>query len=171
MAFTATVSVSHGTTECITTQIGEDKRRYKMLGGCTVIISLFILGKMYVANAGDSRCIVCRDGKAIEMSFDHKPEDEPELKRIEGAGGHVTPDGRVNGGLNLSRAIGDHLYKTNTSLPLTEQQISPVPDVRTHTLDCKKDSFILLACDGIWNSMTSQEVADFVQERLAKWDF
>ena len=59
-----------------------------------------------------------RDGKAIEMSFDHKPEDAPERERIENAGGRVTPDGRVNGGLNLSRAIGDHAYKTNKSLPL-----------------------------------------------------
>ena len=40
------------------------------------------------------------------MSFDHKPEDEIEMNRIEKAGGKVTPDGRVNGGLNLSRAIG-----------------------------------------------------------------
>ena len=52
------------------------------------------------------------------MSFDHKPEDAPERDRIENAGGRVTPDGRVNGGLNLSRAIGDHAYKTNKSLPL-----------------------------------------------------
>ena len=52
------------------------------------------------------------------MSFDHKPEDTPERDRIENAGGRVTPDGRVNGGLNLSRAIGDHAYKTNKSLPL-----------------------------------------------------
>ena len=50
--------------------------------------------------------MVCRDGKAMEMSFDHKPEDKPELKRIVAAGGKVTSDGRVNGGLNLSRAIG-----------------------------------------------------------------
>ena len=49
---------------------------------------------------------MCRDGQAVEMSFDHKPEDEPEMKRIKNAGGKVTPDGRVNGGLNLSRAIG-----------------------------------------------------------------
>ena len=45
--------------------------------------------------------------KAIEMSFDHKPEDEPEKERINKAGGKVTMDGRVNGGLNLSRAIGE----------------------------------------------------------------
>lgn len=40
------------------------------------------------------------------MSYDHKPEDEVELARIKNAGGKVTMDGRVNGGLNLSRAIG-----------------------------------------------------------------
>jgi protein phosphatase 1G len=50
--------------------------------------------------------VVCRDGKAVEMSADHKPEDEVELNRIRKAGGKVTPDGRVNGGLNLSRALG-----------------------------------------------------------------
>jgi protein phosphatase 1G len=47
---------------------------------------------LFVANAGDSRCIVCRDGKAIEMSADHKPEDQPEMERIEKAGGQVTWD-------------------------------------------------------------------------------
>lgn len=49
---------------------------------------------------------------AIDMSVDHKPEDPPELERIVRANGRVTMDGRVNGGLNLSRAIGDHAYKT-----------------------------------------------------------
>lgn len=59
-----------------------------------------------MANAGDSRCVVSEKGKAIDMSYDHKPEDEVELARIKNAGGKVTMDGRVNGGLNLSRAIG-----------------------------------------------------------------
>ena len=53
---------------------------------------------------------MCRDGKAYEMSADHKPEDEIELNRIKNAGGKVTPDGRVNGGLNLSRAIGNFYH-------------------------------------------------------------
>lgn len=123
---------------------------------------------LYVANAGDSRCIVCRDGKAIEMSFDHKPEDEPERNRINKAGGKVTQDGRVNGGLNLSRAIGDHAYKTNKSLPLQQQMISPVPDVKKLTLQPETDSFIFLACDGIWNSLSSQEVVDFINDKMEK---
>lgn len=45
-------------------------------------------------------------GRALDMSYDHKPEDYMELTRIRNAGGKVTLDGRVNGGLNLSRAIG-----------------------------------------------------------------
>ena len=40
------------------------------------------------------------------MSLDHKPEDDVETKRIVKAGGKVNHDGRVNGGLNLSRALG-----------------------------------------------------------------
>lgn len=47
--------------------------------------------------------------------------------------------------------------------------ISPEPDIRTLQLDPTKDSYIILACDGIWNSLTSQEVIDFVSERLDKY--
>lgn len=46
----------------------------------------------------------------MDMSYDHKPEDEVELARIKNAGGKVTMDGRVNGGLNLSRAIGTFTF-------------------------------------------------------------
>ena len=112
------------------------------------------------------RCVVCRDGQAVEMSFDHKPEDDIEMKRIKNAGGKVTPDGRVNGGLNLSRAIGDHAYKQNKSLSLPEQMISPQPDIRTLEIDPERDSWMILACDGIWNFMSSQEVVDYVHQKI-----
>ena len=62
--------------------------------------------QLTVGNVGDSRCVLCRNGIALEMSMDHKPEDEHELNRIHKAGGKVTCEGRVNGGLNLSRALG-----------------------------------------------------------------
>ena len=57
-------------------QIGEDKRRYKMLGGCTVLVAVFILGKLYVANAGDSRGVLCRNKVAYPMSYDFTPVSE-----------------------------------------------------------------------------------------------
>ncbi|XP_067126174.1 protein phosphatase 1G [Centruroides vittatus] len=134
--------------------------------GCTAVVAVIHGTQLYVANAGDSRCVVSRLGEAIEMSSDHKPEDELERKRIENAGGHVTIDGRVNGGLNLSRAIGDHSYKQNKNLSPKEQMITALPDVRTLTLDVNSDDFMVLACDGIWNFMSSQEVIDFIKDRL-----
>lgn len=118
-----------------------------------------------MANAGDSRCVVCRDGNALEMSFDHKPEDPEEMERIRKAGGRVTLDGRVNGGLNLSRAIGDHAYKTCKDLKAEEQMISALPDIKKVTIT-DKDEFMILACDGIWNSKSSEEVVHFVRKRL-----
>ncbi len=77
--------------------------------GCTAVVALVRGDQLFVANAGDSRCVVCRAGRAVDMSFDHKPEDAPEMERIKKAGGKVTLDGRVNGGLNLSRALGECL--------------------------------------------------------------
>ncbi|CAF5029067.1 unnamed protein product, partial [Rotaria socialis] len=91
--------------------------------------------QLFVANAGDSRCVVCRNGRAIEMSVDHKPEDTEERTRIEKAGYKVTLDGRVSGGLNLSRAIGDHAYKKTAKLPPEEQAITALPDIRMLTLE------------------------------------
>ncbi|XP_024883635.1 probable protein phosphatase CG10417 isoform X1 [Temnothorax curvispinosus] len=136
--------------------------------GCTAVVAILKNNELYVANAGDSRCVLCRDGQAIELSLDHKPEDAPEMERIVKAGGEVTSDGRVNGGLNLSRALGDHAYKRNMVLPPQEQMISALPDVRHITIDPEKDEFMVLACDGIWNFMTSQNVVQFVRNRLSQ---
>ncbi|XP_046827167.1 probable protein phosphatase CG10417 isoform X3 [Vespa velutina] len=136
--------------------------------GCTAVVAILKENELYVANAGDSRCVLCRDGQALELSLDHKPEDEPEMKRIRKAGGKVTFDGRVNGGLNLSRALGDHAYKQNTVLPPQEQMISALPDVRHITIEPERDEFMILACDGIWNFMSSQDVVQFIKTRLTE---
>lgn len=44
--------------------------------------------------------------------------------------------------------------------------ITALPDVQRLTVDPEKDDFMVLACDGIWNSLTSQEVVDFVRIKL-----
>lgn len=136
--------------------------------GCTAVVGLVRGHCLVVANAGDSRCVVCRLGQALDMSLDHKPEDKTEYNRIRNAGGRVTKEGRVNGGLNLSRAIGDHAYKRNKDLDLRDQMITALPDVKTLDIDPITDEFMVLACDGIWNNMTSQEVVDFVKRELDK---
>ena len=74
--------------------------------GCTANVVLITPKTIYCANAGDSRAIAQQSGKVVELSKDHKPEDSIEIDRITKAGGTVSY-GRVNGGLNLSRALGD----------------------------------------------------------------
>ncbi|VDK68607.1 unnamed protein product [Litomosoides sigmodontis] len=133
--------------------------------GTTACVVVVFKDKVVVSNAGDSRAVMCRNGVAVELSIDHKPEDDIERRRIETAGGEISMDGRVNGGLNLSRALGDHFYKKNASLPLKEQMISALPDVKQYKI-LQDDEFIIIACDGIWNSLTSQEAVDFVRRKI-----
>ncbi|OQR68838.1 protein phosphatase 1H-like [Tropilaelaps mercedesae] len=59
-------------------QIARDKKIYKMPGGCTVLVAIFIFGKLYLANAGDSRAVVCRctRNEVVPMSQDFTPESE-----------------------------------------------------------------------------------------------
>jgi len=136
--------------------------------GTTACVAVIQEGVITVANVGDSRCVVCtKDGVAVDLSEDHKPESEIEKNRVEKAGGKITKDGRVNGGLNLSRALGDHQYKQNTDLPPEEQMISPMPDLQTHTI-AESDEFMLIACDGIWNVLTSDAAISFIREQISE---
>jgi len=134
--------------------------------GCTAVVAVIVKDEIVCANAGDSRCVFSRNGRAVAMSRDHKPNDHDEAMRIHKAGGFVT-DGRVNGSLNLSRALGDMEYKQRTDLSPKEHAVTAFPEVFSCKLH-KDDDFVILACDGIWDVMTNQEAVDFVRERIGK---
>lgn len=140
----------------------------QLQAGCTAVVAVLHGNDLYVANAGDSRAVLCRGGQAFALSEDHKPGQEGERSRIMAAGGFLSNIGgvtRVNGNLNLSRAIGDLKYKTNSGLPANEQIITAEPDVK-HVVLTGNDPFFLLACDGVWDVMTNQQACDFVSQRL-----
>ncbi|KAI8367262.1 phosphatase 2C-like domain-containing protein [Blakeslea trispora] len=135
--------------------------------GCTAIAALVTEDdRIIVANAGDSRGILSIDGKVKPLSYDHKPTDEAEMERIVKAGGFVE-FGRVNGNLALSRAIGDFEFKQNDSLPAEKQVVTCDPDIIDHKIT-KDDEFFVLACDGIWDCMSNQDVVDFVRAGIAE---
>ncbi|XBH72191.1 hypothetical protein VPH35_099548 [Triticum aestivum] len=136
--------------------------------GSTACVAIIRNDQLVVANAGDSRCVISRKGRAHDLSRDHKPELQSEKERIENAGGYIVA-GRVNGSLNLTRAIGDMEMKENKLLPAEKQTVSAEPEVNTVTLS-EDDEFIVLACDGIWDCMSSQQVVDFVHEKLKTED-
>ena len=139
------------------------------------------------ANVGDSRAVLCRAGKAIDLTKDHKPNDPDERRRVEDLGGRVewfgpvdakgrpvsvkrrTKNGnshgfggvyRINRNLALSRAIGDR-----SELPFVSSQV----DIAQIELNDEKDEFVILASDGLWDVFhTSQEAIDLCQGILQR---
>jgi protein phosphatase PTC1 len=93
---------------------------------------------LYSANAGDARGVLCRAGKAVRLTYDHKGSDKQEAKRITDAGGFVM-SGRVNGVLAVTRSLGDSSMKEFVvGAPYT-----------TETELCEDDELLILACDGV----------------------
>ena len=88
--------------------------------GCTANVLLIVNNLLICSNAGDSRCVVAEGGRALALSIDHKPYLKKERDRIYKAGSTVNVEGRIDGNLNLSRAIGDIAHKKNTKLSLQE---------------------------------------------------
>lgn len=133
--------------------------------GCTAVTLLITPTSLHCANAGDSRCVLCRDGRAFPLSNDHKPNLPQELRRIQRARGFVW-NKRVNGVLALSRAIGDFAFKNNPVVAWEEQAVTCVPEVTSVPIERGRDSFVVVACDGIWDVKTNDDVINFVQSRL-----
>ena len=73
----------------------ETSKNNLMVSGSTSVSCLIMPSEsadarvLYTANVGDSRAVLCRGGRAIRLSYDHKASDAAEQKRIEGAGGFV----------------------------------------------------------------------------------
>lgn len=138
---------------------GEDK------SGSTAVCVLISPSHMYIANCGDSRGVVCRDGRVSFSTQDHKPVNPAEKERIVNAGGSVMIQ-RVNGSLAVSRALGDYEYKNVEGKGQCEQLVSPEPEVSVEARNEKEDEFLILACDGVWDVMTNDDLVEFVRSRL-----
>ena len=118
---------------------------------------------------------MCENGKTVELSVDHKPENPFERDRIIKAGAEII-DGRVNGILSLTRAIGDLDYKPHNpprnsdfQWLLNNQMITSVPDVTSVPLH-QGIEFIVIACDGVWDCRTSQQVNLHFQNKLRDYN-
>ncbi|KAI9292419.1 protein phosphatase 2C [Neoconidiobolus thromboides FSU 785] len=108
---------------------------------------------LYTANAGDARAVLCRDGKAIRLTYDHKGSDIQESNRIVSAGGFMM-NNRVNGVLAVTRALGDSSMKDFIiGSPFT-----------TRIDITKQDTFLILACDGLWDVCSDQDAVNLISE-------
>ncbi|XP_069696176.1 probable protein phosphatase 2C T23F11.1 isoform X3 [Periplaneta americana] len=134
------------------------------LAGTTAVAIVLKDNKLYCANVGDSRAIASVGGNVDVLSLDHKPGNDTEIKRIQAAGGWVEFN-RVNGNLALSRALGDFVFKKNEKKKAEEQIVTAYPDVEVREVTSDWE-FLVIACDGIWDVMTNEEVVEFVRLRI-----
>ncbi|KAL8521930.1 hypothetical protein ACS0TY_012184 [Phlomoides rotata] len=132
-----------------------------LASGTTALAALVIGSSLVVANAGDCRAVLCRRGKAIEMSRDHRPVCLRERRRIEASGGYVY-DGYLNGQLNVARALGDWHME---GLKGQDGPLSAEPEVMSTKLT-EEDEFLIIGCDGLWEVFLSQNAVDFARRRL-----
>jgi len=129
--------------------------------GTTAVFAIIRDGIISVANCGDSRAVLGHRGRVVHMSHDHKPTRRDEKRRIHANGGKVK-NGRVLGRLAVSRAIGDFDYKRED-----RHVVSAKPDIEQFRIQSHTD-FIILACDGLWDVMSSEDAVRITYAALAK---
>ncbi|XP_027009110.1 protein phosphatase, Mg2+/Mn2+ dependent, 1Lb isoform X2 [Tachysurus fulvidraco] len=130
--------------------------------GTTCLVAILSDKELTVGNVGDSRGVLCdKDGNAIPLSYDHKPYQLKERKRIKKAGGFISFNGswRVQGILAMSRSLGDYPLK-KLDVVISE------PDIVTFDLDKLQPEFMILASDGLWDAFSNEEAVRFIRERL-----
>ncbi|KAI8613709.1 phosphatase 2C-like domain-containing protein [Chytriomyces sp. MP71] len=145
----------------------------KISSGCTAVAALVRIEDrrtgeddvlvrkrvLYTANVGDARAVLSRNGKALRLSYDHKGSDMHEKQRIMESGGFVV-NGRVNGVLAVTRALGDVTMKDYIiGNPYTTETVLEDAD---HTL--------VLACDGVWDVCSDQDAIDFLAAQQDRMD-
>lgn len=149
----------------IQNQLEKDHPRACQYCGSTAICVIHYMNKnkpmLWVANVGDSRGILCKkNNEVIQLSEDHKPNSNSERSRITNLGGKIYYDGydwRIKD-LSLSRAVGDCEAKP---------YVSHLPQIYRYKLS-KKDKFVILACDGLWDVLSNNKAANFVLKLLER---
>lgn len=122
---------------------------------------------IYVANVGDSLSVMYKNKKAIMLNTEHKPSISSEEDRIYSSGSKII-NNRVEGKLNLTRAIGDFAFKDNLILKPYEQAVICYPEISKFEIDSDVD-FIVMGCDGIWDCVDAQRFCDEINDRLQKF--
>jgi serine/threonine protein phosphatase PrpC len=141
-----------------------NKYLHELNGGTTAVTAIIDKNNVYVANVGDSRAVLSKNGKAVQLTRDHKPNYKEEKERIQNLGGFVNDnDGiwrvlnpKINEGLAVSRAIGDLSYRP---------YVISAPHVGVLQLN-EACHFLILATDGIWDYVANQEAVDVVNNSL-----
>jgi len=132
--------------------------------GTTANIMLIKNGIIYVANVGDSLSVMYKNKKAYNLNREHQIIMDSEKERVLKSGATITGY-RINGMLNLTRAIGDLRFKSKLELKRHEQSVISLPEI-TKIEDTEDIDFIIMGCDGVWDCVKRQMVCDYVEKEI-----
>ncbi|KAL6272556.1 hypothetical protein ACE6H2_023248 [Prunus campanulata] len=128
--------------------------------GCTAAAALIVGSKLFVANAGDCRTILCRAGHPFVLSKDHVASCLEERERVISAGEQVTwqvDNWRVGlAALQVTRSIGDDDLKP---------AVTAEPEI-TETILSAEDEYLVMASDGLWNVVSNAEVVSIIKDTV-----
>ena len=153
-----------------------------IFSGSTCVSVIFTPEKLICPNIGDSRAVLARYDpnknkyNAIDLTRDHKPTEPDEKQRILENDGRIQPfleDGEFVGperiwikeeevpGLAMTRSFGDRVAAT--------VGVISEPEIKEFDLDIN-DKFMIIASDGIWEFISSQECVDIISNFYDKND-
>lgn len=128
--------------------------------GCTAAAALIVRNRIFVANAGDCRTIICRSGRPYALSKDHVASCPKERERVSIAGAEVkwqVDTWRVGpAALQVTRSIGDDDLKPAVT---AEPEIS-------ETLLTMDDEYLVMASDGLWDVISNEEVVAIIRDTV-----
>jgi len=156
--------------------------------GSTAATVILFGRRLFAANVGDSRVVLCRSGgQCVELTSDHKPSRPDEAARVRAAGGFILHK-RVMGELAITRAFGDKSFKMGIKAMLEDEAeelagggagangageakdlnaplVSAEPEIASMVLS-HNDEFLLLACDGLFDVFRSQDAIALARQEL-----
>eukprot|EP01026_Neomeris_dumetosa_P007256 TRINITY_DN1224_c0_g1_i1.p1 TRINITY_DN1224_c0_g1~~TRINITY_DN1224_c0_g1_i1.p1 ORF type:complete len:418 (-),score=77.48 TRINITY_DN1224_c0_g1_i1:411-1664(-) len=164
----------------------------KSQAGSTATVALVRKDKVFVANVGDSRAVLCcEDNTYLDLTREHRvwgrgSEVQSETERVQQAGGWIK-DGRVCDILAVSRAFGDWEFKGEglqdllkygvregfwkqdfaEKVEFKSDPIVSTPDV-TEIRVSEQDQAVVVATDGLWDVMDSLEVSRYVRQHFTR---
>ncbi|BFG37820.1 hypothetical protein CerSpe_240940 [Prunus speciosa] len=128
--------------------------------GCTAAAALIVGNKLFVANAGDCRTILCRAGHPFVLSKDHVASCLEERERVISAGEQVrwqVDNWRVGlAALQVTRSIGDDDLKP---------AVTAEPEI-TETILSAEDEYLVMASDGLWDVVSNEEVVSIIKDTV-----
>ena len=132
--------------------------------GTTANIILIKNNTLYLANVGDSLSVMYKNNKAYNLNREHQTILEEEKERVLRSGATINGY-RINGMLNLTRAIGDFRFKSNRNLRRCEQSVIALPEI-TKIDNIDDIDFIIMGCDGVWDCVKRQLICEFVENEI-----